>query len=46
VHSKYIRFFDIAQDSIVIGEALTHCQGILSGQPVLMAERNPANPLP
>jgi len=42
-HSKEIRFFDIEQDSVVIGEALTHYQGILSGQPVLMAERDPAN---
>lgn len=32
-HSKDIRFFDIADDSITIGEPLTHYQGILSGQP-------------
>ena len=34
-HSKDIRFFDITKDSIVIGDALTHYHGILSGQPVL-----------
>lgn len=34
-HSKDIRFFDIAQDSIVIGPALTNYDGILSGQPIL-----------
>jgi circadian clock protein KaiC len=32
-HSKDICFFDITQDSIIIGERLTHYQGILSGQP-------------
>ena len=32
-HSKEIRFFDIAQDRIVIGEPLTRYQGILTGQP-------------
>ncbi|CAN5234625.1 serine/threonine protein kinase [soil metagenome] len=39
-HSKDIRFFDIAQDSILIGKPLTHYQGILSGQPILMPERS------
>lgn len=39
-HSKDIRFFDIAQDSILIGKPLTHYQGILSGQPILMQERS------
>lgn len=33
-HSKDIRFFDIAHDSLTIGEPLTHYQGILSGQPI------------
>ncbi|MBC7499995.1 MAG: AAA family ATPase [Herminiimonas sp.] len=33
IHSKDIRYFDIAPDSITIGEPLTHFQGILSGQP-------------
>lgn len=32
-HSKDIRFYDIADDNITIGEPLTHYQGILSGQP-------------
>lgn len=32
-HSKEIRFFDIAQDRIMIGEPLTRYQGILTGQP-------------
>lgn len=31
-HSKDIRFFDIDQDTLNIGEPLTHYQGILSGQ--------------
>ncbi|MES2072996.1 MAG: ATPase domain-containing protein [Pseudomonadota bacterium] len=34
-HSKDIRFFDIADGNIAIGEPLTHYQGILSGQPTL-----------
>ncbi|MDB5742895.1 MAG: putative circadian clock protein KaiC [Polaromonas sp.] len=34
-HSKEIRFFDIEDDSIRIGEALTQYQGILSGHPAL-----------
>jgi len=33
MHSKDIRFFDIADDRIVIGEPLKHYQGILSGYP-------------
>lgn len=33
-HSKDIRFFDIAHDTLTIGEPLTHYQGILSGQPI------------
>jgi circadian clock protein KaiC len=36
-HSKDIRFFDVAQDSIIIGEPLTDYQGILSGQPTSAA---------
>lgn len=32
-HSKEIRYFDIEKERIVIGEPLTHFQGILSGQP-------------
>ena len=32
-HSKDIRFFNVEQDNIVIGEPLTHYRGILSGQP-------------
>ncbi len=32
-HSKDIRFFDIAHDTLTIGEPLTDYQGILSGQP-------------
>ncbi len=32
-HSKDIRFFDIEKDGLVIGEAVTQYQGILSGQP-------------
>ena len=39
-HSKDIRFFDIAQDSLLIGKPLTHYQGILSGQPTFMPERS------
>jgi len=31
-HSKDIRFFDIEEDKLVIGEPLMHYQGILSGQ--------------
>ena len=31
-HSKDIRFFDISDDSIAIGEPLTHYEGILSGR--------------
>ncbi|MDB5884743.1 MAG: putative circadian clock protein KaiC [Polaromonas sp.] len=42
-HSKDIRFFDIEKDNIVIGEALTHYQGILSGQPVLTPQASPAS---
>lgn len=34
-HSKDIRFFDIARDSIKIGKALANYHGILSGQPTL-----------
>jgi circadian clock protein KaiC len=34
-HSKDIRFFDIAKDSVKIGKALTNYHGILSGQPIL-----------
>ncbi|MDB5868943.1 MAG: putative circadian clock protein KaiC [Polaromonas sp.] len=37
-HSKDIRFFDIAKDSIMIGEPLTRYHGILSGHPTLMLE--------
>jgi len=33
-HSKDIRFFDIADDQLTIGEPLTHYQGILSGQAI------------
>jgi circadian clock protein KaiC len=31
-HSKDIRFFDVEHDNVIIGEPLTHYQGILSGQ--------------
>ncbi|MES2534822.1 MAG: ATPase domain-containing protein [Pseudomonadota bacterium] len=34
-HSKDIRFFDIDNDEIAIGEPLTHYQGILTGQPTI-----------
>lgn len=43
-HSKDICFFDIAKDSIVIGKALTHYQGILSGQPTLAQESGAPEP--
>jgi circadian clock protein KaiC len=33
-HSKDIRFFDVSNDSIEIGERLTSYRGILSGQPL------------
>ena len=33
-HSKDIRFFDVSEDSIQIGERLTAYTGVLSGQPV------------
>jgi len=45
-HSKDIRFFEIAQDSIVIGKTLTHYQGILSGQPTLAQESDAPEPGP
>jgi circadian clock protein KaiC len=41
-HSKDIRFFDIEDDCITIGEPLTHFQDILSGQPINIANRNRA----
>ena len=34
-HSKELRFYDIARDTIIIGEPMTSYQGILSGQPRL-----------
>ncbi|MGZ3239496.1 MAG: RAD55 family ATPase [Burkholderiaceae bacterium] len=37
-HSKDIRFFDIEPDQIVIGETLTHYDGILSGQPTRLLQ--------
>ncbi|MGZ3158603.1 MAG: RAD55 family ATPase [Burkholderiaceae bacterium] len=37
-HSKDIRFFDIEPDHIVIGETLTHYDGILSGQPTRLLQ--------
>ena len=40
-HSKDIRFFDIARDSIAIGETLTQYQGILSGQPTSSLHPDP-----
>jgi circadian clock protein KaiC len=40
-HSKDIRFFDIAKDSVKIGKALTNYHGILSGQPTLIDESDP-----
>jgi circadian clock protein KaiC len=40
-HSKDIRFFDIADDNILIGEPLTHYQGILSGQATSTLQPNP-----
>jgi circadian clock protein KaiC len=43
-HSKDIRFFDIAKDSIRIGKPLTQYQGILSGQPTLTDESNLETP--
>ena len=43
-HSKDIRFFDIAQDSLRIGDALTRYNGILSGQPVLIPDTDGADP--
>lgn len=36
-HSKDIRLFDIEDDRIIIGKALTQYQGILSGRPVMLA---------
>jgi circadian clock protein KaiC len=36
-HSKDIRFFDIAKDSVVIGKTLKNYHGILSGHPILSA---------
>lgn len=33
-HSKEIRFFDINDDGLVVGEALTGYEGILTGRPV------------
>jgi circadian clock protein KaiC len=32
-HSKDIRLFEIAKETLIIGEPMTHHQGILSGQP-------------
>ncbi|GGC63188.1 ATPase domain-containing protein [Undibacterium terreum] len=32
-HSKEIRFFDVARDTVVVGEALSEYEGILSGHP-------------
>ncbi|CDS53702.1 Circadian clock protein KaiC [Polaromonas sp. CG9_12] len=43
-HSKEIRFFDIADDGIKIGKALTNYHGILSGQPTLRDESDPKTP--
>ncbi|MEO8014442.1 MAG: ATPase domain-containing protein [Polaromonas sp.] len=43
-HSKDIRFFDIAKDSIKIGKPLTNYHGILSGQPNLMDESDSEAP--
>ena len=37
-HSNDIRFFEIAQDSMLIGQALTRYQGILSGRPLFVAD--------
>jgi circadian clock protein KaiC len=37
-HSKDIRFFDIAHDSVTIGEPLTDYQGILGGQPTIILQ--------
>ena len=34
-HSKDIRFFDIEDDTIIVGEALSHYNGVLSGQPMI-----------
>ena len=34
-HSKDIRFFDIESDTIIVGEALSHYSGVLSGQPIM-----------
>lgn len=34
MHSKDIRFFDIEDDTITIGEALSSYSGVLSGQPL------------
>ena len=34
-HSKDIRFFDIENDTILVGEALSHYNGVLSGQPIM-----------
>ena len=34
-HSKDIRFFDIEDDTLVVGEALSHYNGVLSGQPMI-----------
>jgi circadian clock protein KaiC len=43
-HSKEIRFFDIANDGIKIGKALTNYHGILSGEPTLRDESDPKTP--
>ena len=42
-HSKDICFFEIEQDSFVIGEALRQYTGILSGHPVLRLDSDDSN---
>ena len=41
-HSKEIRFFDIEDDSILIGEALSDYHGVLSGHPQLSSRADQA----
>jgi circadian clock protein KaiC len=42
-HSKDMRFFDIVDDQIVIGDLLTQYEGVLSGRPVNRADMFSSN---
>jgi hypothetical protein len=44
-HRKELRFYDIGPNGIVVGEPLTDCEGILTGNPRRIPRIQPGDTL-